>query len=480
MKTSSYKDRPLAVDLDGTLTLTDTLHESIVAFLRYSPFMFYKLLYWLFLGRAAFKAKLASSLDLDAVSLPYNQPLIEWLKEERRKGRKIVLCTAANEGVAQSVANYLQLFDEVIASNPTNNLKGKNKREALQQRFGIKGYDYVGNSEVDLEVWSGAAGAIVVNANDGVLKKAARASVVIKVFPRDLITLSQAASLIRVHQWLKNLLIFVPILAAHNFDNFQAVLTLLLAFMSFSLCASAVYVTNDLFDLVNDRRHPRKCNRPFASGAASLRLGFILAPTLIFTSFCLALLVGSNFTVVLSIYFLLTLCYTLWLKKLALVDCLTLAGLYTLRIAAGAAAIYLKLSFWLLAFSVFIFLSLAFVKRFAELQIQFDVGSTVVHGRGYSVADAPLVQNLGVTAGYAAVLVLALYLDSDAIQNLYQVPELIWLAIPLMLFWISWMWLSAARGRMHDDPIVFAMKDRASLCVGVLTLFSFGLASIGT
>jgi 4-hydroxybenzoate polyprenyltransferase len=479
VKTASNEKRVIAVDLDGTLILTDTLHESILTFLRYNPFMFLKLLYWLLGGRAAFKAKLAGCIDLDVVALPYNRPLIDWLTEERQKGRKIALCTAANERVAYSVANYLQIFDEVIASNSEDNLKGENKRKALQNRFGVNGYDYAGNSAVDVEVWSGAVEAIVVNASEGVLKKAARACAVTKVFAPNVMPLSQASSLLRVHQWLKNLLIFVPILTAHGLDNFQDVLTLLLAFISFSLCASAVYVTNDVFDLVSDRRHPRKCNRPFASGALSLRFGFLLAPLLVFTSFWIALSVGRDFTAVLSIYLLLTTCYTLWLKKLVLVDCLILAGLYTLRIVAGAAAINLSLSFWLLAFSLFIFLSLAFVKRFAELQTQIDAGSTVAHGRGYLVADAPLIQNLGVTAGYSAVVVFALYLDSDTVQYLYKFTGLIWLALPLILFWISWMWLSAARGRMHDDPIVFAVKDKASLSVGLLTLVFFTLASVG-
>jgi len=254
--------------------------------------------------------------------------------------------------------------------------------------------------------------------------------------------------------------------------DLDAWLALLLAFVAFSLCASTVYIANDLLDLESDRQHPRKCKRPFASGVVPVWMGVALAPFLLLASLGLASLVGGPFLAWLIVYFVLTCAYSFGLKRLILVDCLTLAVLYTLRIIAGAAAADHLLSFWLLAFSVFLFLSLAFVKRYAELQVQMQTGKTKVHGRGYFTTDAPLVQMLGVTSGYASAVVLALYLNSDVVRQLYVTPEAVWGAVPVMLFWVSWIWMKAHRGEMHDDPLVFAVKDPASLLAGA----AFGVA----
>ena len=470
-------NRVIAVDLDGTLTHTDTLHESVVALVRDNPLYLFALPFWLLHGKAALKARVAYSVDLDVTTLPYNQPLIDWLKENRSAGKKIVLCTAANDRIAQAVSQHLRLFDEVIASDSVTNIKSGNKRRALEERYGAKGYDYAGNSSADIEVWAGSAQAIVVNASDAVKDKAAQVAIVSKVFLPQSITISHWRKVFRLHQWLKNGLLFVPLLAAHQLDNIQSLFTLILAFVSFSICASAVYITNDLLDLESDRRHPRKRLRPFALAAVPIALGAVIAPIFAIASFLLGLMVGAAFTAWLVIYFLLTTAYSLSLKRYALIDCLTLATLYTLRIIAGAAAVSITLSFWLLAFSVFIFLSLAFVKRYAELQVQAGVGNSHAHGRGYAVTDAPLIQTLGITAGYAAVLVLALYLNGETVVNLYARPKLIWCAVPLMLFWVSWVWMKAHRGEMHDDPIIFAIKDKASLAVAAIIAISFLIAT---
>jgi 4-hydroxybenzoate polyprenyltransferase len=474
-----YTANVIAVDLDGTLTLTDTLHESALCLLRDRPVNVLALPFWLLGGKAALKAKVADRVDLDVATLPYNSALIEWLKEERAAGKRIVLCTATDKRVAQAIADYLGLFDEVLASDGTTNNAGTNKRAALEAKYGVKGYDYAGNSAADIAVWAGARQAIVVNATDAITKQAAQVATVSKVFPPKPVTLSHWRRVFRVHQWLKNLLLFVPLFAAHQIGNIQSLSTLILAFASFSLCASAVYMANDLLDLESDRKHPRKRHRPFAAAAVPIKTGVILAPLFALASLILGLVVGAAFTAWLVVYFLLTCAYSLWLKRLALIDCLTLAALYTLRIIAGAAAVAITLSFWLLAFSVFIFLSLAFVKRYAELQVQAQAGNSHAHGRGYAVTDAPLVQTLGITAGYAAVLVLALYLHGETVVTLYAQPELIWFAVPLMLFWVSWVWMKAHRGEMHDDPIVFAIKDKASLAVAVLIAISFLLATKG-
>ena len=479
MEPHATTDTVIAVDLDGTLTLTDTLHESALCLLRDSPLSVFVLPFWLLGGKAALKAKVADHVDLDITTLPYNGALIEWLKEERAAGKRIVLSTATDIRVAQAIADHLGLFDEVLASDGATNNAGTNKRAALEAKYGVKGYDYAGNSAADIAVWAGARQAIVVNASDAITKRASQVATVAKVFPPQAVALSHWLKMLRVHQYLKNLLLFVPLLAAHQIGNFQSLSTLILAFVSFSLCASAVYMANDLLDLESDRKHPRKRHRPFACAAVPIKAGVILAPLFAIASLILGLVVGAAFTAWLVVYFLLTCAYSLWLKRLALIDCLTLAALYTLRIIAGAAAVAITLSFWLLAFSVFIFLSLAFVKRYAELQVQAQAGNSHAHGRGYAVTDAPLLQTLGITAGYAAVLVLALYLHGETVVTLYAQPQLIWFAVPLMLFWVSWVWMKAHRGEMHDDPIVFAIKDKASLAVAALIAISFALAIKG-
>ncbi len=468
---------PLAVDLDGTLVLTDTLHESALRALREHPLASLQMPLWLMQGKAYLKQKLAGLTAFDAASLPYNQSLLEWLKAEHAQGRKLVLCTAADRSVATAVADHLGIFDEVMASDGVNNLSSHRKADALEARFGAGGFDYAGNARPDLQVWERAHRAIVVNASAAVERAARSQSEVERVF--DAPAGAGLPRMLRMHQWLKNLLLLIAPLAAHILPDATFVLTMLVAFLSFSLCASAVYIANDLFDLDSDRRHPRKHARPFASGRASVLKGVLMAPVLLLLAFGLATRVGDGFTAWLACYFVLTCAYSWGLKRLVIVDCLVLAMLYTLRIIAGAEAAGIPLSFWLLAFAVFLFLSLAFVKRYAELDVQAQAGSARAHGRGYLTSDASLVQNLGVTSGYASVLVLALYLNSDQVLKLYRSPEFMWCAVPVMLFWISWVWLKAHRGQMHDDPLLFAVRDKASLLAGAAFLLVLAIGSRG-
>ena len=469
---------PIAVDLDGTLIHTDTLHESCLQLFHHHPAQIFLLPLWLVRGKAYLKTKLSERTTLDFDSLPYNLELIDWLKEQKALGHQLILCTASDIRVADAIAEHIDLFDEVIASDGQTNLAGINKREALVNRFGEHGFIYVANSNADLEVWQSSAKAVVVNANSNLIKKAIKLTEVAKIFPSPAITLDCWRRVLRVHQYLKNLLLFLPLLASHQVMQVQSLALLLLAFVSFSLCASAVYITNDLMDLESDRQHPRKRKRPFASGVVPIKYGAILAPIILIISFLLALVVGSHFYGWLLAYFLITIAYSLRLKRYLLIDCLTLATLYTLRIIAGAAAIDIPLSFWLLAFSIFIFLSLAFIKRYAELEVQIHQGNEKAHGRAYLVSDAPLIQTLGISAGYASILLLALYLNSETVISLYATPEIIWLAVPLMLFWVSWMWMKAHRGEMHDDPIVFAIKDKTSLAILLLLAIIFTVASL--
>jgi 4-hydroxybenzoate polyprenyltransferase len=469
----------IAVDLDGTLTLTDTLHEAVLALVRIKPFMLLLLPFWLIRSVVHLKLKVAENSVLDVTTLPYNLPFIEWLKEQKVNGKKIVLCTAANERIAQAVSKHLGLFDDVIASDDYSNLKSNNKRNALQEKYGEQGYDYAGNSSADIAVWAGASQAIVVNANKRVQRKVSQVASVSQTFPSESIGVSDWFRALRLNQWIKNLLLFVPLLATHQLGSIQSLATLVIAFISFSLCASSVYITNDLLDLESDRGHPRKKHRPFASARLPIALGVAIVPLLIGVSIVLGTIVGSEFLVVLLLYLLLTVAYSLVLKRVVLVDCLTLATLYTVRIIAGAAAVGVSLSFWLLAFSVFIFLSLALVKRYAELLVQAQESKSATHGRGYVVSDASLLQTLGVSSGYISALIMALYVRSEDVVSLYVQPMAIWLVLPILLFWVSWIWLKATRGEMHDDPIVFAIKDKVSLLVAALTAVVFVYAATG-
>jgi 4-hydroxybenzoate polyprenyltransferase/phosphoserine phosphatase len=459
---------PLVVDLDGTLINTDMLHESCITLFKNSPISFLKASLAVTQGKAALKRNIASLIEFSPDKLPYNQALIDFIHTQKLLGRKIILCTASDQGLANAIAKHLNIFDEVLASDGKMNLSGSQKADQLLSQFGKGNFDYAGNSKVDLEVWKNCRKAIVVNASDATLREAKNISNVDEIIPPVKASLKTWMKLIRVHQWLKNLLLFVPLLAAHLIFDADAWIKLIIAFLSFSLCASTVYLANDLLDLESDRSHPRKKNRPFASGAIPIYKGILLAPFLFIISFFLASLVNHSFMIWLGVYFLITCAYSIGIKKMVLVDCLTLALLYTLRIIAGTVSVELNFSFWLLAFSIFLFLSLAFIKRYAELEVQMNSGNHKIYGRGYLVSDASLIQSLGITAGFAAVIVLSLYINSDTIQLLYPNPEVVWGVVPIMLFWISWMWMQAHRGLMHDDPLIFAVKNKPSLVTGFI------------
>ena len=479
-KMDAHATPPLVVDLDGSLARTDTLHEQALALAKTQPLKTLLLPAWLMRGKAHLKQQLAQRVALNPATLPYNGPLLNWLKSEQQSGRRLVLCTAADARTAQAIAQHLGLFDEVIASDGQTNLSAARKADRLLQRFGRRGFDYVGNSRDDLPVWQAARQSVVVNAPASVHKAAQELGNVSRVMPTTAPNARDVAKMLRVHQWLKNLLLFVPLLAAHQFTQGAAWASLLLAFFSFGLCASAVYISNDLLDLESDRLHPRKRHRPFASGAVPVAWGVAISPLLALASLALALAVGTHFLAWLMVYFTLTCWYTVTLKRLVLLDCLTLACLYTLRVIAGGAAAALPLSPWLLAVSGFVFLSLSFLKRHTELRPLVERGETAAaHGRGYIAQDAALVQMFGVAAGYASAVVLALYLHGNTVQALYRQPHAILLTVGVLVYWISWMWLQSHRGEMHDDPVVFAVKDKTSLACGAVFVASLAAAKLG-
>jgi 4-hydroxybenzoate polyprenyltransferase/phosphoserine phosphatase len=460
---------PLVVDLDGTLIKTDLLVEGALRLLRQQPFAIFAMLGWLLAGgKAKLKAEVAARVTIDPATLPYQTELLAYLRERRDAGQPLVLATAADGAAAAPVAAHLGLFDQVLASDGTLNLDGAAKRRRLVERFGEKGFDYAGNGAVDLAVWPSARAAVVVNPLPGVAAGAAKVAVVVARFDDRPKAIASHLRALRPQQWLKNLLVFVPLVTSHAVTDPQQILGAALAFVAFGLAASAVYVLNDLLDLPEDRRHPRKRTRVFASGDVPALNGVIMLPVLLGLAVLVALPVPPAFLVVLALYLAVTTAYSFVLKRIVLVDVFTLAGLYTLRVIAGSAAIGLWPSFWLLAFSIFIFLSLAMLKRFTELLGLREAGEAAAPGRGYRTSDLELVAALGGAAGYLSVLVLALYINSPAVLPLYTQPDALWLLCPLLLYWISRAWLVAHRGDMHDDPIVFAVRDRVSRGVAVV------------
>ncbi|MGF6611024.1 4-hydroxybenzoate polyprenyltransferase [Paraburkholderia sp. WSM4175] len=470
--------KPLVVDLDGTLMRSDVLIESVFAFFKAAPHRFYQPLLWLMrFGKPGLKSRLAETTDIDVTVLPYDEKVLEWLKQERAAGRRLVLATASHERFAYAIADHLSLFDQTFATNSNVNLSSRNKRDRLVAEFSEKGFDYAGNSHADIAVWQAADRAYVVNPSVGVERVARRQGNVENVIETRPPRTKVWAKSFRLHQWLKNLLIFLPLLAAHEVSSMHLLAAAVFGFVSFGLCASSVYLLNDLLDLEDDRHHPTKRRRPLAAGTLPLWQGAILFPVLMVIGFCIAhVLLPIRFTLVLFAYYALTLAYSFYLKRQVMVDVVALACLYTSRIVAGSAAIDARLSFWLLAFSMFIFLSLALVKRFAELHLLQARGLVKTRGRGYVAADLSLVSSLGAAAGYLSVLVLALYIQDDNTRLLYRHPQYIWLACPLLLYWVSRIWIIAHRGHMHDDPVVFAAKDRGSWVVIGLCAIVFWLA----
>lgn len=453
---------PLCVDLDGTLIYSDLLVESTLALFARKPWLIFAMVGWLLRGKAHLKRQIAERVSINSFLLPYNHDLIDWLRQQRDV-RQVVLCTASHATLAIPVAEAADCFDEVMASDGKTNLSGRNKAKALVERFGERGFDYVGNARIDLAIWRHSRAAIVVEEGQRLSRQAARVCELDRRFERPAASFRIWLKALRIHQWIKNVLVFLPLLAAHRAFDPQAIAHAALAFLCFGLCASSVYLTNDLLDLTSDRQHDRKRYRPFAAGRLPLVAGPAVAVALLIVSFMLAiLLLPPMFTVTLAGYYMLTTAYSFWLKRIVMLDVIVLALLYTTRILAGTSAIGVPHSFWLLAFSMFIFLSLAMVKRYTELLSAQGAGKVEASGRGYNVDDIPLIQSLGGSSGYLAVLVLALYIDSTASSALYRHPHYLWLLCPLLLYWISRTWAIAHRGVMHDDPVVFAVMDNTS------------------
>ncbi|MBU1969725.1 MAG: UbiA family prenyltransferase [Gammaproteobacteria bacterium] len=470
---------PLCVDLDGTLILSDVLWESIIQ-LWSKPAAAIRAAWALLHGKAALKGVLANEVAIDPASLPYREDLLAFLRTEKEAGRQLILVTATHRMIAERVAEHLGIFSGVMATEEKLNLGGEHKKEALVAAYGVGGFDYIGDHLKDMAIFSVARHSFLADPSDRLRKMADKVGNVGRVFSRSRSWSKVILRTMRVHQYAKNALLGVPLLTAHLVLDAGAWLNLILAFFSFSMLASATYIVNDLHDLSLDRKHQKKRFRPLASGDISIPAGIGLAFILICASFALTLaFLPRLFFVFLLIYTVLTLAYSFDLKRRLIVDALALAMLYTLRIIAGAAAISVVLSEWLLMFSLFFFVSLALLKRAIELEGITD--GKRIPGRGYVPSDADIIRSIGPSSGLLAVLVFALYINSPGVTKLYSTPQMLWLLCPLLIYWITRIWFLANRGQVNHDPVVFALMDIRSYIVAafagiILMLASFDLS----
>ena len=448
---------PLCVGLEHTLLRGTSTGEVLIQLLCVNPAALFMVPIWAMKGRERLASEAAARVDIDAAAFAYDERLVDRLRQLAAE-RQLALCTRADSEVAESVAAHLGLFSTVMASTSSGINAGARKREAMCRHFGDSGFEYVGNEPGDLPAQR------VASCSLGQDPPAQR-----KWSPGSWL------KAIRIEQWVKNVLLFVPLLAAHQFSNWQAWFQALLAFLAFGLCASSHYIVNDLRDLQADRRHPRKRMRMFASGVVPVTTGLIASPLLLLLAAAIAVWLGWPFAALLGAYFVATNLYTFWLKRVPILDVLVLAGLYTLRILAGAAAVEVVPSFWLLAFSMFFFLSLALAKRHSEMsELGAKNGYEVLPGRGYRQEDDITLISQGAASGYAAVLVLAFYINSEEVRAQYSHPEIIWLVCPLLLYWVNKLWLNSQRREILEDPVVWALTNRVSraifLLCGVLVL----------
>ena len=473
MKTD--KCTPLVVDLDGTLTPTDTLVESLVMLVKQSPLDLLRVPLWLLKGRAAFKEEMASHASIAVELLPYRESLLAYLHGEKANGRQIILATAAHRSIAERVSSHLGLFDGVLATDLGRNLKGKAKLQAILEEVGEE-FVYAGDSRADIPIWKAAQAAVLVGASSGLAESIRRDAPIEKEFPKDATGFAIWLRALRVHQWLKNLLIFVPVLTAFSFTEIGKLATVAVAFIAFSFAASATYIVNDLGDLESDRIHRRKRLRPFASAKIPILQGLAVAGSALILAFVLAISVSKGLFMMLILYVVLTSAYSWVLKEYVLLDVLILSLLYTLRILAGSVVLGVATSSWLLAFSVFMFLSLALVKRCSELVSLDQIGVKATRGRDYRVADLVVLWPLGVGAALLAVVVFGLFISAPDTQTRYATPQLLWLVAIGLIYWLARLWIKTSRGEMTDDPMIYALTNPNS-CITVIAMIAMTLAA---
>lgn len=471
----TQKNLPIGVDLDGTLVKTNTIIESTLLLIKTNPLTLLWLPAWLMRGKAYFKNEVVRRTSLPVADLPYNPALLQYLREQREAGHELYLATAAPTKIAHAVAQHLSIFSGVFATD-AKNLAGPAKAAALVERFGTKGYIYAGNSLVDIPVWQQAAAGIVVNGGPRVERAAASVTKVLLVVPPTPVTWRTLIRLLRCHQWVKNVLVWVPVIAAHAL-GLTTWWIALWAFVAFCLTSSSVYVLNDLLDMTHDRRHPTKRRRPLAAGEVPIPVAVALFFLLLIMGVGLGWAVAPSFLGWLLVYVALTTLYSFYLKRLVVIDVVVLGLLYTLRIFAGAAAVAVVVSTWLFVFSLFLFMSLALLKRFTELLRSPNKAGASLAGRGYQGSDMAPIGGLGMASGYISVLVLGLYISSSEVTLLYREPYILWGLMPLLLYWMSRLWVLAYRGSVPDDPVVFAMQDQVSYIILGMSLLIVWLAT---
>ncbi|MGB7331597.1 MAG: UbiA family prenyltransferase [Terriglobales bacterium] len=459
----------LCVDLDGTLIRGDVLWECVLALLKTRPILLVMLPFWLLAGRASFKHQLAARIQIDPAHLPYRLEVLDLIRQEKASGRRVVLATAADREVAEAVSNYLGIFDDVHASDGQLNLKGTNKAAFLIQHFAQTGFDYVGDSAADIEVWRAARAAYVVGTEARAEQAAAVTALKGTILePRTSFRASCRIwfNALRGYHWAKNLLLFLPLALSHNLEV-EPILRTLVGFALYGICASGLYILNDLLDLHSDREHPWKKERPFAAGAISIPGGLLASLLLLSSALGLGFLLDIPFGLALLGYATLTMLYSLYLKKIALLDVFVLSSFYSFRIVAGALISNTPLSQWFLTFSMFFFLSLAMAKRYSELLHAGDLVKTGNSGRGYHTGDRELLLSLGVGSSFSAVVIFSLYVHSQDVLLLYSSPDFLFLLCPIVLYWLSRTWLLAHRGELKEDPVILAIRDPVSYGVGL-------------
>jgi 4-hydroxybenzoate polyprenyltransferase len=471
---------PLCTDLDGTLIRTDTLYESFFLLVKRSPRCIFLLPLWLFFGKAYLKQQLAERVLPNPALLPYNETFLEFLRAEHRSGRPLVLVSAANQKIVDAVAGHLRIFSSAIGSSVTMNCSGKEKARVLCQAFDEKGFVYAGNARSDMPVWHAAAEAIVVHPQPSL--RLYRIPRVARVFSNEWSIFRKCKTIVRclrVKQWSKNILVFIPIVFAYRISEINLLTSTFIAFFAFSFVASSTYILNDILDLEHDRLHTTKRRRPFAAGTLSLGTGALLFFVCIGGATILSRFLPAAFQAMLVGYFVMTLLYSFWLKRLLIVDVMVLASFYALRMYAGALATGVPISSWLLGLSVFLFLSIAFAKRYVELRQQPDLASMEAGARGYRPDDAEHIARFGVASGYAAVLVLMLYVSNEHASTLYLQSELLWGLFPLALFWITRFWMNVVRLSIREDPTDALLGDPMTYAIGLLIVAVLFFARTG-
>lgn len=473
---AAEKRPPLCVDLDGSLLVVDSLHETFLAALARDPWSAITAMASLRRGKAVLKRRLAEVAPLEPGLLPYNEVLLSYLREEKARGRELALVSAADQSIVTAVADHLGLFDHALGSDGTTNLSGVRKLEAIRKRYGA-GFAYVGNAEVDLAIWREATAALMVGHQRKLMSKVELSTPVELCFPLPDGGVSAWLHELRLHQWAKNGLIFVPILLAGPVATPADLLAATLGFLVFGLLASAGYIINDLLDLAADRRHPHKRTRPLAAGTLVAKSAVLGALAMLTTAALGAFALGWSFLFTAVAYFGGTVAYSLALKRIPMLDVIILAGLFTIRVIAGTTLIETPFSYWLITFSLFLFLSLALVKRHAELSSQSPGDESMFASRRYSAADLHLIVPFGTSCAVAATLVFVIYLVEERFPTeRYAQPAWLWLIVPVLMFWLMRIWRLAAHGRMSQDPVLFSIKDRVSLTLGGVVLLLVVLA----